>query len=339
MLSPSRRQFLQRSLTLASFGLVWACGLPSSFGRRSAKVPQIGYLASGVAGGPTEIAFLDGLRELGYVDGQTISVEYRLAEGRVEQLPQLAAELVGLPLALILASGPDATLAAKATATTMPIVMCFGGDPIRLGLVASLAHPGGNITGLAALTSELSAKRLELLTEALPGISRVAVLSDATWDASDGPSGQGSLAVIAPSLKLQLQPLEVRGPADFERAVEAAIAGHAEALFLADSPMISANRRRLTELITTSRLPATASGGFARDFAAGGALLTYAANFPSIYRRAASHVDKILKGAKPADLPVEQPTIFDFIINLKTAQTLGLTILQSVLQQATEVIQ
>jgi len=326
-------------VALASFSLASACGLPSSSGQRSAKIPRIGYLASGVAGGPTEIAFLDGLRELGYIDGETISIEYRLGEGKVERLPILAAELVGLPLDLILASGPDATLAVKSTATTMPIVMCFGGDPIQLGLIASLAHPGGNITGLAALTSELSAKRLEFLTEALPGISRVAVLSDATWDASDGPSGQGSLAVIAPSLKLRLQPLEVHGAADFGAAVDAAMAGHAEALFLADSPMISANRRRLAEIITASRLPATASGGFAREFAEAGALLTYAANFPSMYRRAASHVDKILKGAKPADLPVEQPATFDFIINLKTAQALGLTIPSAVIQQATEILQ
>jgi putative ABC transport system substrate-binding protein len=318
---------------------VSACGLPSSFGQRLAKIPRIGYLASGVAGGPPEISFLDGLRELGYIDGETISIEYRLGEGKVERLPTLAAELISLPLDLILASGPDATLAVKSTATTMPIVMCFGGDPIRLGLIASLAHPGGNITGLAALTSELSAKRLELLTAALPGISRVAVLSDATWDASDGPTGQGSLAVIAPSLKLQLQPLEAHGPADFDAAINAALAGRAEALFLADSPMISANRRRLTEIITTSRLPSTASGGFAREFAQAGALLTYAANFPSMYRRAASHVDKILKGARPADLPVEQPTMFDFIINLKSAQALGLTIPSAMLQQATEILQ
>jgi putative ABC transport system substrate-binding protein len=279
------------------------------------------------------------MRELGYIDGETISIDYRLAAGKLEQLPQLAAELVGLPLDLILASGPDATLAVKATATTLPVVMCFGGDPIRLGLIASLAHPGGNITGLAALTSDLSAKRLQLLTEALPGVSRVAVLSDPTWDAGDGPAGHGSLAVIAPSLKLQLQPLEVRGTADFDGVVAAAMAGRAEALFVADSPMLSANRRRLSEVMATSRLPATASGGFAREFAQAGALLTYAANFPSMYRRAASHVDKILKGAKPADLPVEQPTTFDLIINLKTAQALGLTMPQTVLTQATDIIQ
>src|SRR4051794_10449566 len=335
----SRRRFVQGSLAVAGLGLLSGCGIIPARGQQPAKVPRIGYLASGVAGGPTEMAFVDGLRQLGYTDGETISIEYRLAEGRLEQLPDLAAELAGLPLELILTSGPDATLAAKATATTMPVVMCFGGDPIQLGLIASLAHPGGNITGLAALTSELSAKRLELLTEALPGISRVAVLSDANWDAGDGPSGQGSLALIGPSLKVQLQALPVRGPADFGGAVEAAFAGHAEALFLADSPMISANRRRLMELISSSRLPAAASGGSARKFAQAGSLLPYPANFPSLYRRAASHVDKILKGAKPADLPVEQPTTFDFIINLQTAQTLGLIIPPSLLQQATEIVQ
>jgi putative ABC transport system substrate-binding protein len=296
----SRRHFLRGSLALASPALLSGCGMPPFLGERPAKVPRIGYLASGFAGSPTERAFLDGLRELGYVDGPTIAIDYRFAQGKPELLAPLAAELVGLPVELILASGPDATLAAKAATTTLPIVMCFGGDPIWLGLIANLAHPGGNITGLAALTSELNAKRLELLAAALPGVARVAVLWDANWDGNDGPSRRGPLAVAAASLQLELQPLELQRPADLDGAFEAAIAGRAEALFVADSPTMSANRRRITELVASSRLPATASGGSAREFAEAGVLLTYAADFPSIYRRAASHVRP---GHQPEDRP------------------------------------
>jgi putative ABC transport system substrate-binding protein len=235
---------------------------------------------------------------------------------------------------LILASGPSATLAAKHATSTLPIVMCFGGDPIELEIIASLARPGGNITGLAALTFELGPKRLQLFAEALRGISRVAVL----WDASVGPAHRARLDAAAQSLALQLQTLEVRGPEDLDGALETANARRAEALFVAWDPMsmFNAYRHRIADLAASRRLPWT---GGSRDFAEVGALLTYGANFPSMYRRAASHVDKILKGTKPADLPVEQPTTFDFVINLRTAQALGLTIPQHVLLQATEVIQ
>ncbi len=328
----NRRQFLRGSLALASLGLLSGCGMLPSQGQQPAKVPRIGYLGNGFPGGSTEEAFLEGLRDLGYVEAQNIGIEWRFAEGRDERLPELAAELIGLPVDLILAAGPAATLAAKNAPTTLPIVMCFGGDPIGLGLIASLARPGGNVTGLAALTSELGAKRLELFAEALPGVSRVAAL----WDATAGPAARASLDTAARSLKLQLQPLDVRGPDDFDGAFEAAIIGRAEALFLAETPMFTAYRRRLADLAASSRLPATAAG---KEYAEAGALLTYGASFPGMYRRAATYVDKILKGAKPADLPVEQPTRFDFVINLKTARALGLTIPQSVLLQVTEAIE
>jgi putative tryptophan/tyrosine transport system substrate-binding protein len=329
----SRRQVVQGAGAVG-LGLLAGCGRLPGQGPQTARVPRIGYLGGAAPGGPTEAAFLEGLRELGYVEGHNIGIEWRFAEGRAERLPALVAELLGLPVDLILASGPSATLAAKHAATTLPIVMCFGGDPIELGLIASLARPGGNITGLAALTVELGPKRLQLFAEALPGLSSVAVL----WDASVGPSHRARLDAAAQSLALHLQPLEVHGPDDLDGAIKATSTGRAEALFLAWDPLsfFSAYRRRIAELAARGRLPWT---GGSNDFAETGALLSYGANFPSMYRRAASHVDQILKGAKPADLPVEQPTRFDFVINLQTAQALGLTIPQHILLQATEVIQ
>jgi putative ABC transport system substrate-binding protein len=279
-------------------------------------------------------ALLEGLRALGYVEGQNIGIDWRFAEGRAEVLPQLVAELISTPVELILASGPSATLAAKQATTTLPIVMCFGGDPVDLGLIASMAHPGGNVTGIAALTSELGPKRLQLFAETLPGISRVAVL----WDATAGPSQRARIADAARSLELQLQALEVHGPDELDGALAAASAGRAEGLFVTWDPMsiFNAHRRRIADFAVSGRLPLT---GGTRDFAQAGALLTYGANFPSMYRRAASHVDKILKGTKPADLPVEQPTTFEFVVNLTTAKELGITFPNEIMLQVTEVIQ
>jgi putative tryptophan/tyrosine transport system substrate-binding protein len=211
--------------------------------------------------------------------------------------------------------------------------MCFGGEPIEMGLIASLARPGGNVTGLAALTSELGAKRLELLAAALPGASRVAVL----WDATAGSADRGRMDAAARALDFQLQALELRGPEELESAFEAALSGHADAVFVTWDPtsIFNAARRRIADLALKSRLPLC---GGSRDFAEAGALLTYGANFPAMYRRAASHVDKILKGAKPADIPVEQPMTFEFVVNLKTAQALGITFPNETMLQVTEVI-
>jgi putative ABC transport system substrate-binding protein len=328
---PSRRQFV---VGAAGLGLVAGCGRWPWQGQQAAKVPRIGYLGGASAGGPTDEAFLEGLRALGYVEGQNIGIDWRFAEGRAEVLPQFVAELISTPVELILASGPSATLAAKQATTTLPIVMCFGGDPLELGLIASMAHPGGNVTGIAALTSELGPKRLQLFAETLPGIARVAVL----WDATAGPSQRARIADAARSLELQLQALEVRGPDELDGALAAASAGHAEGLFVTWDPMsiFNAYRRRIADFAVSGRLPVT---GGTKDFAQAGALLTYGANFPSMYRRAASHVDKILKGANPADLPIEQPMTFDFVVNMKTAQALGITFPNEIMLQVTEVIQ
>ncbi len=329
----TRRRFVAGA-GVSGLGLLAGCGRWPWQGEQPSKVPRIGYVGGASAGGPTEEAFLDGLRALGYVEGQNIGIEWRFAEGRAERLPPLAAELINSPVELILASGPSATLAAKQATTTLPTVMCFGGDPIELGLIASLAQPGGNITGIAALTSELSPKRLQLFAEALPGVSRVAIL----WDATAGPSQRARIADAARSLGLELQAVEVHGADDLNGALGAAITGRAEGAFLAWDPMsiFNAHRRQIADFATSSRLPMSAG---TKDFAQAGALLTYGANFPSMYRRAASHVDKIIKGAKPADLPVEQPTLFEFVVNLKTAQALGITFPPEILLQVTEVIQ
>jgi putative ABC transport system substrate-binding protein len=318
----------------AGTALVAGCGRLPFQAQRPARIPRIGYLGSASAGGASDEAFVEGLRDLGYVEGQTIGIEWRFADGRAERVSQLVAELIDVPVELILASGPSATVAAKNATATLPIVMCFGGEPIELGLIASLARPGGNLTGLAALTSELGAKRLELLAAALPALARVAVL----WDATAGRADRARMDVAARALDVQLQALEVHGPEDLEGAFEAALGGRAEAVFVTWDPtsILSASRRRIVDLAAKSRLPVTAG---TRDFAEAGALLTYGANFPSMYRRAASHVDKILKGARPADIPVEQPMTFDFVVNTKTARELGITFPNEIMLQVTEVLQ
>jgi ABC-type uncharacterized transport system substrate-binding protein len=332
MRSLPRRQFLQGSLTLAGLSLGSACGALPLPWQPPPKVPRIGYLASGSRDEPNVAAFLLGLRDLGYIEGQNILIEWRFAEGRDELLPQFAAELLALPVELILSSGPGPTVVARKATATLPVVMCFGGDPIALGLITSLPRPGGNVTGLAALSAELAAKRLQLLTEALPAVQQVAVL----WETSTGPFGRGALEVAAQALQLRLHHLEIRGPDELRDAFSTAVAGRADALAVMEGSMFSAHRQEIVDEAQQRRLPtATVS----RNFAEAGALLTYGARFATIYRRAASYVDKILKGTSPADLPVEQPTEFDFIINLRTAQTLGLVIPPSVLAQATEIIQ
>ncbi|MBA2449953.1 MAG: ABC transporter substrate-binding protein [Chloroflexi bacterium] len=330
--SRARRRLLQGGLVLAGVGLLSGCGGLPLPGQQPARVPRIGYLGSDSPGSPNSEAFRHGLRELGYVETQNLVIEWRFAEGRDERLPALAAELLNLPVELILTAGPSATRVARDASRTLPIVMCFPGDPIGLGLIASLDRPGGNITGLASLTTELHAKRLELFAESLPGVSRVAVL----WDANAAQSVRGPLDAAARSLKLLPQPVEVRGPEGLEGAIRSAVAGGAEALFLADSPMFTDHRHRIVELAASSKLPASGAG---KAFVEAGALLSYSARVPDMYRRAASGVDKILKGANPADLPVERPPTFDFVINLTTARTLGLTIPESILLQVTEIIE
>jgi putative ABC transport system substrate-binding protein len=296
----------------------------------AAKIPRIGYLASRSGPGPNDHGFQQGLRELGYVEGQNIVIERRWAGGNPDRLPDLAADLVRLKVDVIF--GGSATVGAAKRATgTIPIVFLAEGDPVRSGLVASLARPGGNLTGLTILDDELAGKRLELLKEAISTLSRVAVLRHST---SDG-SGLRTTEAAAQSLGLQLQILEVRYPDDFDSAFGAAKKGRAEALIALPSTFLATHRKPLMELAAKSRLPAMYEhSGFVDD----GGLMSYGPSLPELYRRAATFVDKILKGAKPADLPVERPAKFDLAINLKAAKQIGLTIPQSVLYRADKVI-
>ena len=302
-----------------------------------AKVHRIGYLGSG--GGPTSVhlveAFRQGLRELGYVEGKDIVIEYRWAEGRFESLPDLAADLVRLKVDVILAAGGLAAHPAKDATKTIPIVTTVAINPVESGLVASLARPGGNITGLTFTAGpEIVGKQLELLNEAVPKVSRVAVL----WNPTNPAAGSflREVEVAARSLRLQLQLLEVRGPDEFESAFSAMTRGRAGALLVLTDPMFFLHRTRLADFATKSRLPAMLTF---REYVEAGGLMAYGVNFRDLWRRAATYVDKILKGAKPADLPMQQPTRFELVINLKTAKALGLTIPQSVLIRADEVIQ
>ena len=306
--------------------------------QQAAKIARIGYLATNRATSPhLREAFLQGLRDLGYVEGRNVVIEYRDAEGKVERLPALAAELVALKVDVIVASGTLAALAAKQATRTLPIVFSPAGDPVGSGLVTSLARPGGNVTGLSAFAPELVGKRLELLKQAVPGVSRVAVL----WQ--PGAFGERvemdtlkRVEVAARDLGVPLQFVEARGPADFDRAFSDMTRARAGALTVLASNMFNSERRRLVELAAEKRLPALYS---ARELVDAGGLMSYGANLADLNRRAATYVDRILKGTKPADLPVEQPTKFELIINLKTAKALGLTIPQSVLGRADEVIQ
>jgi putative ABC transport system substrate-binding protein len=281
--------------------------------------------------------FRQGMRDLGYVEGRNFVLEFRDAEGKLERLPALAAELVALKVDVIMVGGTLAALAAKQATTTIPIVFASAVDPVADGLVTSLARPGGNVTGLSALAPELAGKRLELLKQAVPGVGRVAVL----WQ----PGGFGERTVndlrreadvAARALGVRLQFFEARGPDDFDRAFSDMANARASATTLLGGTMFLIERRRLVDLAAKNRLPAVYG---LREYVDAGGLMSYGPNNADLFRRAATYVVKILKGAKPGDLPVEQPTKFELVINLKTAKALGITIPQSVLGRADEVIQ
>jgi putative ABC transport system substrate-binding protein len=330
----SRRQLLRGSIALAAFSLLLAAKAP---GQQAAKVPRIGFLAVGSREGRAFLieGFLQGLREHGYVEGQNIVIEYRFSEDRNDRLPALAAELVALKVRLILASGTPASFAAKHATSTIPIVM--GGvaaDPVETGLVSSLAHPGGNITGMSMMTADLGGKRLELFKQIVPGLARVAVF----WNPSNLAYGPilRELEAAAPTLGVKLQRLEVRVPVDFEGAFKAATRQRAGALIAPGDPLVTYRPRMVADLALKYRLPAMMDN---KEFAEAGGLLSLGLDLVDSYRRAATHVDKILKGANPADLPMEQPTKFELVINLKTAKALGITIPQTLLLRADEVIQ
>src|SRR3989338_2399524 len=288
------------------------------------KVPRIGYLTGATPDGQSHRieAFRQGLRELGYVAGKNISIEYRFAEGKPDRLPALAAELVRLKVDVIVTSGAPATRSAKEATVTIPIVMTNDTDPVGSGFVASLARPGGNITGLSNLRPEISGKRLELLKEVVPRLSRVAVMGTSTIPGNAQNLKETELAAGALAVKLQY--LDILGPKDIETAFRAASKGRAEAvLALSSGGILLSQRAQLADLAVKSRLPAIYQS---RSYVEAGGLMSYGASITDLNRRAATYVDKILKGTKPADLPVEQPTKFELVINLKAAKQIGLTI-------------
>jgi putative ABC transport system substrate-binding protein len=299
------------------------------------KVPRIGVLgAVSPERAPHTAALREGLRELGYTEGQSIVSEWRWAQGDPTRFPDLAAELVRLNVDVIVADNNPAIAAAQKATRTIPIVMAIATDPVDLGFVASLARPGGNITGLSYLGTDLIGKRQQLLKEILPTLSKLVVL----WD----PSEPGRLQavkqgeVIARSLGLQLQPVEVRSPAQLDGAFAAIANGVADAVWVGGSTMTFIHRARIADLAVSRGLPTVCS---VKQFAEAGCLVSYSPSFSDLFRRAAYFVDKILKGAKPAELPVEQPTKFELVINLKTAKALGLTIPPSLLLRADQVIE
>jgi len=321
---------------IALCALLLALGLPAE-AQQAKKVPRIGYISTSgdpSIPGPQVEAFRQGLRDLGYIEGKNILVEYRYAEGKPDRFLSLVRELVQLKLDVLVLPALQSIREAKQATKTIPIVMVTTVDPVAAGVVDSLAHPGGNITGLTRLTRELSGKRLELLKEAVPRISRVGVLGVA--DNPGAAIGFKAYEAAALALKIQLQSLEVRGPnPDLEGAFQAAAKEQANALITINNALLYIYRKQIADLAIRKRLPSMSEGS---AYVEAGGLMSYSANELESFRRAAVYVDKILKGAKPAELPVEQPTKFEFIINLKTAKQIGLTIPQSVLYRADKVI-
>jgi ABC-type uncharacterized transport system substrate-binding protein len=309
----------------------------STEAQQANKVPRIGYLngASASSYAARTDAFRQGLRDLGYTEGKNIVIQYRHAEGKLDRLPALAAELVRLNVDVIVtAGGGGATRSAKEATVTIPIVMAMDNDPVGQGLVASLSRPGGNVTGLSTLNPEISGKRLELLKEIVPKLSRVAVLGTSTSLSTSLPlKKEVEPAAGASGLKLQF--LDVQDPKDIEAAFREAGKGRAEAVLVLAGPVWPSQRKQVADLAAKNRLPAIYPFP---EFVEVGGLMSYSANVNDLFRRASTYVDKIFKGAKPADLPVEQPTKFELVINLKTAKQIGLTIPPNVLARADRVI-
>jgi ABC-type uncharacterized transport system substrate-binding protein len=331
---PSRRQLLQGSVALAGLTLL---SRQEVAGQQIAKVPRIGFLAVGSREGRAFLieGFRQGLRGQGYVEGRNILIEYRFSEDRNDRLPALAAELVAMKVQLILASGTPASFAARQATSTIPIVVGgIAADPVETGLIASLARPGGNITGMTMMSPQLAGKRLELLKRIVPGLVRVAVF----WNPPNPAYGPilKELEAAASTLGLTLQRLEVRIPEDFEGAFQAAIRQRAGALIAPGDPLVANRPKMVADLALKYRLPAITDN---KEFAEVGGLMSLGLDLVDSYRRSATHVAKILKGANPAELPMEQPTKFDLFVNLETARLLGLTIPKAVLLQASQVIE
>jgi putative ABC transport system substrate-binding protein len=331
----SRRQFVQGA-GVTGLALLAGCGRLPGQAEQPAKVPRIGVLAF-VTADPSaadNAAFRQGLRDLGYSEGQNITLEWRSPGDRSDQYPELAADLVGRSVDVIVAQGFAATQAAKQASTTIPIVMAFSTDPVRVGQVASLARPGGNVTGLATLTGQLGGKRLELLRDAVPGLARVAMLGNR--GAVERAFEFEEAAAAAQALGLALQSVELRDGGGLESAFASILQGRAEALLVQGNVVTNNHRPEIGDFATAHRLPTMTSR---RAFVEAGSLMSYGPEFLEMNRRAAYYVDRILRGTKPADLPVEQPMRFEFVVNMKTAQALGITFPNEIMLQVTEVIQ
>ena len=302
--------------------------------RAQQKLPTIGLLgtASASAWGPWTAAFVKRLRELGWIEGRTIAIEYRWADGRRERFAEIAAEFVERKVDVILTSGAAGNAAKKAT-STIPIIFAVANDPLGSGLVASLARPGGNVTGLSAQQSDLVSKRLELLREVVPGFRQLAIMANVGYPAAvlEMDEVQGT----ARTFGFEVAKLEIRRPEDIAPAFEA-LKGRAEALYVCSDPLVNANRIRINTLALVARLPTSYAH---REYVDAGGLMSYGPNFADLFRRSAELVDKVLRGMKPADIPVEQPTKFELVINLKTAKTLGLDVPSMLLARADEVIE
>jgi putative tryptophan/tyrosine transport system substrate-binding protein len=327
----TRREII---ITAASWpALAWAGAVRA---QAPAKVPRIGLLSpfSPSDAAPFHQAFRLGLRDLGWVEGKNISIEYRYAEGMSDRLADLAADLVRLKVDVIVASATPAAVAAHKATRAIPVVMAAAGDPVALGVVEGLARPGGNVTGLTQMSPQLAGKRLEVLKEIAPKLSRVAVLWNSQYSAS--ALHWKEIQVPARQLGVQLHSLEVHSPDDFEKALEDATRARSGALFIIPDPLVVTNLERIAGLAAKSRLPSIFQWS---EFADAGGLVTYGPDRADMFRRAATFVDKILKGAKPGDLPVELPTKFELVINMKTAKALGITIPQSILVRANRVIE
>jgi putative tryptophan/tyrosine transport system substrate-binding protein len=323
-----RRQFIT---LLGGTAAAWPLAARA---QQAGKLPTIGFLgtAASSAWGPWTAAFVQRLHELGWIEGRTVAIQYRWAEGRAERLAEIAAEFVRLKVDVIVTGG-NAAVAAKQASSVVPIVFALVDDPVGSGLVASLARPGGNITGLSMQSTDLAGKRLALLREVVPGLRRLAIMANVEYPAA--VQEMGEIQAAAGTLGLDVPTFEIRRAEDIAPAFEA-LKGRAEALYVVGDALVLTHRVRINTLALAARLPTIF---FLREYVEAGGLMSYGPNFPDLFRRAADYVDKILRGAKPGDIPVEQPTKFDLIINLTTAKALGLSIPESFLVRADGVIE
>jgi len=326
---------MRRRDFIASFGGAAATWPLAARAQQVAKLPTIGFLGPNTQSSGSEwvAAFVQRLRALGWIDGRTVAIEYRWAEGHNERYTEFAAEFVRLKVDVIVVSGTPAVMAAKQATSVIPIVFATAGDPVGNGLVASLALPGGNVTGLATLSADLASKRLELLREVVPGLRRLAIMADIGNPFTVLELGE--VQTVAKTLGLEVVTLEIRRAQDIMPAFDA-LKDRSEALYVCISPLASTNQIPINILAVGMRLP-TMHGS--REYVEAGGLMSYGPNFPDLFRRAADYVDKILRGAKPGNIPVEQPIKFDFVVNLITAKALGMTLPPALLTRADEVIE